>query len=135
MACHVCGGEAVGRCFSCGRLFCEKHGSKNCVTCENGIAEGNPSPDRVTAKRSRVAHAAAWWRPVPADDYSPPACYVCKSLTRAVCSSCGRNYCAEHAGRKSTCLNCNDPSNVSIYVVGGFLLAMMFFVLVAAWLG
>lgn len=128
MACHVCGGEAVGRCFTCGRLFCDRHGSTDCVVCETAIVEGDPSPDRVTAHRPTRSSGIAWWRPQPADDYSPPACHVCGGLARAACRTCGRRYCPDHAGRASNCRPCSDAANVSLLVVAGIVavLAVVF---------
>lgn len=122
MSCHLCSNEAIDRCFTCGRLVCADHGAKNCAACQGSFQPGDPSFERVSVAPPRTGQDAAWWRPQKAEEYVPPACYVCRGLTRAVCAHCGRYYCAEHAGRNFSCKECNTASNVSLYVVGAFLL-------------
>jgi hypothetical protein len=52
-------------------------------------------------------------------------------LARAVCVGCGRHYCAEHAGRNSSCRECGTAADVSLYVIGGFLLLFASLALIA----
>lgn len=121
MGCFLCGDEAVDRCFTCGQLFCPRHGQKNCVRCQSGIAEGDPRGDRVTANPPQAPSPPGWWRPQPAEDYTPTACWICKGLTRAICVECRRPYCAEHAGKKFRCQECQPSSDIPTLVVGLFL--------------
>lgn len=134
MSCHLCDKEAIDRCFTCGRLFCAEHGTKNCTACQGAYQEGDPSGERISVIPTRSGKDNPWWRPQQADEFAPPACYECQSLTRAVCVACGRNYCKEHAGRNSTCRECSTASDMSLYVVGGFLLVFAAVTLVSAYL-
>lgn len=124
MGCFICGDEAVDRCYTCGNLFCARHGSKNCVRCQSGIAEGDPRGDRISAVPPPPA-TPAWWRPQQAEDYTPTACWVCRGLTRAICVECRRPYCAEHAGTNFRCKECQPSSDTATAVVGIFLLVVL----------
>src|SRR5438105_4680812 len=107
MSCHICGKEAVDRCYTCGNLFCIEHGYINCTRCETGIAPGDTRPDRISASRLREEPGRhAWWRPQRAEDYDPPSCYRCEGLSRTVCRNCERHYCPEHAGPSGLCQKC-----------------------------
>ena len=106
MTCHICNHEAVGRCYTCGLLFCEAHGSVNCVRCETGIAPGDSRDDRVSRVRLAETARPGWWRPQEAEDYQPTACYECQGLAPYVCLDCGDRYCAEHAGKNGLCAAC-----------------------------
>ncbi len=134
MKCSLCEREAVDRCFACGQLFCEDHGKKNCVLCQNSIVEGDPSPRRVSASRQQSTDAAAWWRPQQAEEYAPPACHICRGLTRAKCTECGRYYCADHAGRNFQCRACVKAFDPSFIIVGGFLFFFLILVLLGSFL-
>jgi hypothetical protein len=117
MKCHLCDEEAVDRCYQCGQLFCDKHGKVNCASCDNGIAEGDPRRDRVSARpMPQKGRGLAWWRPISADDYVPPACYQCGGLTRARCVGCGRQFCAKHAGRGGNCADCQTASTTGTLI-------------------
>lgn len=124
-ACHVCGQEAVERCFNCGKLFCPEHGRENCYVCENGIAPGDRRADRISSKRLRdEGDGVAWWRPQQAEDFEPPACVVCGGLTRTNCKNCADYYCREHAGPHGLCGGCGQSSRLGlIFLLGclGFL--------------
>ncbi len=124
MTCHICGKEAVGRCYTCGNLFCEAHGQTDCARCETGFAAGDPRPDRVTTQRLARGGRSGWWRPQLAEDYQPPACYECKGLARRRCRHCGQLYCPEHAGPNGLCAGCHHSSLVGLYALAGVLLAM-----------
>jgi len=131
--CHACPEEAVGRCYTCGELFCARHGDVHCYRCTAAIAEGDPRPDRVSAQRLGNGSRPAWWRPQQAEDYEPPACYECKGLARQVCGHCGSVYCAQHAGSGGLCAACSRSSYfglvalVSIVaVIGGLMLVGWF---------
>jgi hypothetical protein len=128
MHCHVCQEEAVGRCYTCGELFCARHGDTNCFRCTTAIAQGDPRPDRVSAEPLGSGRRVAWWRPQQAEDYEPPACYECKGLSRLVCRNCGSIYCPDHAGPNGLCAACNRSSYfgmfalLAIVLVGGGLI-------------
>lgn len=126
MSCHVCGQEAVERCFTCGQLFCPAHGTVNCVRCDGAIAVGDPRQDRITQGRMKPAESVSpWWRPQKAEDYRPPACYVCQGLTRSRCQQCERLYCPEHAGRNGWCNACSNDSRSLLLILGGVLLLFL----------
>jgi hypothetical protein len=129
MSCHFCQAEAVTRCYNCGELVCEAH-SKNevCPHCTGGFVAGDPRPDRVSVKPLPKEENHGWWRPQQAEEYVPPACYECKSLTRAVCRNCQSHYCAEHAGPTGLCAACGRSANLGLYVLAGiFVLFMLTF--------
>lgn len=132
MTCHLCGQPAVGRCYTCGRLFCEKHGKTDCSACAHGIQPGDPRQDRITTTRGGYSPPSAdpWWRPKEADEYHPPACYYCQGLTRSTCRNCGRFYCADHAGRDGLCRECYRTSTVVLLV---FLLVLATVVGLVIW--
>ena len=138
MKCHLCDQEAVERCYQCGNLFCEKHGTINCVSCDSGIAEGDPRRDRISAKPMKAAgRGLAWWRPISADEYVPPACHQCGGLTRNQCTTCGRQYCANHAGAQGRCSECQTSSNAGMLIglgVIGLLVVIFLFSMVWNWL-
>ncbi len=106
MHCYLCQREAVDRCYNCGELFCEEHGSVNCVRCETGIMAGDSRADRISSVPRAQTTRTGWWRPQPAEDYEPPACYECEGLARYVCTNCGNRYCPEHAGKNRLCGQC-----------------------------
>jgi hypothetical protein len=139
MKCHFCDQEAVERCYQCGLLFCDKHGNANCVACDGGIAEGDPRRDRVSVKpMSPETRGLAWWRPISADEYVPPACYQCGGLTRSKCTSCGRQFCANHGSASAgRCSECQRSSNAGMLIGLGVIVLFVFmflFSLVWAWL-
>lgn len=130
--CHFCQQEAVGRCYTCGQLFCAEHGSRNCTFCETAIAPGDRRADRISAvPLEKKGHRGAWWRPLPAEDFEPPACYECKGLARRTCRHCGRLYCGEHAGQQGLCAACERSSWVGLYILAGLALL----ILILVWLG
>lgn len=130
--CHLCQQEAVGRCYTCGQLFCAQHGSRNCLTCETAIAPGDRRADRISAAPlERQGRRGAWWRPLPAEDFEPPACYQCHGLARHTCRHCRQLYCPEHAGQHGLCAGCDRSSWVGLYVLAGLVL----FVVLVIWLG
>src|ERR1700677_1220538 len=105
MSCHICGDEAIDRCYTCGQLFCADHGKVDCVRCASAIAAGDTRADRVSASRLRddAARGKAWWRTREAEDFEPPSCHVCHGLARRVCTNCRQHYCGEHAGAADLC--------------------------------
>lgn len=125
MNCHFCNREAVDRCFSCGELFCEEHGRVDCRRCETAIAPGDCRQDRVSARPLSPSARPGWWRPQPAEDFDPPACYECKGLARVVCRNCGSYYCWEHAGKNGLCAECARSSRI------GTLILLIIFGLIA----
>lgn len=124
MSCHVCGQEAISRCFSCGRLFCEKHGQETCVRCQTGITASDLRADRVSAQRLSPSGERAWWRPQEADEYVPPACHLCQGLARRTCVYCQKLYCADHAGRDGGCSECNRSAWMANLVIAIIVLAV-----------
>jgi Family of unknown function (DUF5684) len=122
-SCHICGQEAVDRCYNCGQLFCAEHGKVNCNRCETGIAAGDNRPDRVSTTRLREGPAGrhAWWRPQQAEDQELPACHMCQGLARRVCQNCRLYYCAEHAGPSHLCQECGRSSLIGIWLLLGAL--------------
>ncbi len=115
--CYVCEAEAVGRCFTCGRLFCAEHGRENCQTCDGAVMAGDPRPDHVSAVPLRPRDAGhAWWRPQPAEEFVPPACYACGGLSRRVCQHCHSRYCPEHAGPGRLCADCGRSARLGLIV-------------------
>ncbi len=138
MLCHLCQQEAVGRCYTCGQLFCAAHGSRNCTTCDTAIAPGDRRPDRISAAptpplqegvKGTASRGGAWWRPLPAEDFEPPACYQCKGLARRTCRNCGQLYCGEHAGQDGLCAACDRSSWVGLYLLAGLVLLIITVVL------
>jgi hypothetical protein len=126
MNCHLCGQPAIDRCYTCGQLFCEAHGSRNCTACDHGVREGDPRPDRISTSPFSVQPAArTWWRPQEAEDYVPPACYVCKGLTRSTCRNCGRMFCAQHAGSAELCRECHVSGTVTFLAFGFVVLLVV----------
>ncbi len=128
MSCYLCGDEAVSRCFNCGELICASHGKDNCLRCETGIAAGDPRPDRITEHPGGRMQKQGWWRPREAEAYQPPACYACKGLCRSRCQRCGQPYCAEHAGRKGLCQECDRTDWLGPVVLAtlAVLIALLF---------
>ena len=126
MACHFCGQEAIDRCYTCGNLFCAKHGQVNCIHCETGIAAGDKRADRISAVRLRREPDGqrAWWRPQPAEDREIPSCHICQGLARRVCSNCELHYCAEHAGPAFLCRDCGRSSLLGVWCFLGGLAIM-----------
>lgn len=131
MKCHLCGDPAVDRCYTCGQLFCDRHGRTDCSACTNGIAAGDPRPDRITAEPGLAPRSThAWWRPREAEEYQPPACYVCKGLTRSTCHTCGRQFCKEHAGNERLCRSCYRSSSIFL---SAFAVLMLLVVGMVVW--
>ena len=125
MNCHICGTEAMGRCYSCGSLFCEAHGDDiNCQQCATGIIEGDFRADRITTSPRAATARPGWWRPQPAEDFEPPACYICKALARRICRNCRELYCNEHAGAAELCETCARSSLLGLFILGGVLLIL-----------
>ena len=117
MKCHLCDHEAVDRCYQCGQLFCQEHGTVNCSACTTGIAEGNPRQDRIsTIRMTAGGHGNAWWRPVAAEEYVPPSCHQCGGLARTQCVGCGRRYCAAHLGKAGRCAECQRSSTAGMVI-------------------
>ena len=132
MSCQDCGAEAVGRCYNCGALFCERHGNTNCIRCDGSFMAGDPRPDLVTATPRQVAQQPGWWRPQPAEAYTPPACYQCQGIARRVCTNCQQRFCPEHAGRNGLCAECHQSSYLGIVILGAIGLAFAI-VLLLGW--
>src|SRR5262245_52805078 len=131
MLCHICQREAIERCFTCGELFCEQHGSVNCARCETGVMAGDNRPDRITTKRLPETTANPWWRPREAPDFDPPACNTCQGLARYTCNQCGGKYCSEHAGRKGECGRClKDRKNSNRFLLCVFAVVTLVLVVV-----
>lgn len=128
MNCHICGQEAVERCFTCGELFCEQHGKVNCNHCETGYMPGDRRGDRISHVLLPTSARPGWWRPQEAEDYEPPACYECKGLARLRCRNCGNLHCPEHAGKGGLCQNCTRSARAGAYILAAvivFILAMV----------
>jgi hypothetical protein len=120
--CYICQAEAVSRCYTCGQLICAEHGRDNCHRCDTGVVSGDPRPASISAQALRRRDAKhGWWRPQEAEEYEPPACYVCKGLARAVCRNCLSHYCREHAGCPGMCNACTRSARLGLIV---FILAM-----------
>lgn len=130
MSCHVCGQEAVGRCYSCGALYCDQHGDGTCARCDTSIVAGDPREDRISPSPRPAMQRPGWWRPQPAEAYAPPACYQCQGIARRVCPNCLERFCAEHAGKNGMCAQCTESSFLGIVILAGvalFLGALMLF--------
>jgi hypothetical protein len=117
MYCHICQDEAVGRCYTCGGLFCAAHGQVNCTRCETAVAAGDPRPDRFSVVPMASTYRPGWWRPQVAEAFDPPACYQCKGLARRICRHCSCHYCPEHAGRGNMCAACARSSWLGIVIL------------------
>jgi hypothetical protein len=118
MSCQICGREAIGRCYSCGALFCAEHGDTNCCRCDTSVMAGDPSPERITATSRQPTQHPGWWRPQAAEEYHPPACYQCQGIARQVCPNCQQRFCAEHAGKNGMCAQCHQSSFLGVVVLG-----------------
>jgi hypothetical protein len=117
MACHICGHEAVGRCYNCGELFCAEHGAENCARCTSAFQAGDPRAELVSRLPLHDMAHGAWWRPQPAEGYSPPACYCCKGIARQSCLNCGERYCPDHAGVAGVCAQCGKSSRLGMIIL------------------
>lgn len=117
MNCHICGDEAVGRCFACGNLFCHRHGTEDCERCETAIAPGDRRGDRISQRPLPPRARFGWWRPIPAEDFEPPGCYLCQGLTRQTCRNCQQRFCPEHAGYPGMCQPCSRSARLGLYVL------------------
>lgn len=124
MSCHVCGQEAVGRCHNCGGLYCAAHGDDVCVRCDSSFMAGDPRRDRISAGPRQPQQRAGWWRPQPAEGYTPPACYFCQGIAQRVCFHCKQRYCPEHAGKNGMCAECSRSSFLGIAVMIGVALIL-----------
>src|SRR5262245_48014346 len=127
MYCHICGAEAVDRCYSCGELFCPehgktRHGKTDCVRCSTGIRAGDRRADRISAAPLMKNARPGWWRPQEAEDYTPPECYACGGLARSRCYNCHDLFCPEHAGASDLCLGCEKSARSGMFVLGGIVL-------------
>ena len=118
MICQLCDQEAVARCYACGDLVCQDHQVRdNCQRCETAIAAGDRRADRIAAVPLSKNLKLGWWRPIPAEDYDPPACYACGGLTRRTCRHCQSHYCTDHAGASELCRVCYRSSWLGIWVL------------------
>jgi len=125
MQCHICGEEAIERCYTCGKLFCVKHGHVNCTRCETAIAPGDKRADRISVTRLREQDGrSAWWRPQQAEDVELPSCQTCHGLARTRCKNCEEYYCAEHAGPSGLCRECGRSSLIGLVCFVGALALM-----------
>ena len=121
MPCHICSHEAIDRCYTCGQLFCERHGKINCVRCATGFMPGDRRSDRLSAVLLIRSNRPGWWLPQPADDFEPPTCHVCHTLARLRCRNCGEIVCSAHVSRAGLCRTCIRSARV-----GGMMLVMLF---------
>ena len=121
MKCHLCSQEPVGRCYTCGELFCVHHGTVDCQRCETAFAPGDRRADRISLRPLPPKVRYGWWRPIPAEDFDPPGCYICTGLTRTVCRNCNQLFCKEHSGYEGLCETCTRSANLGLYVFLGAL--------------
>lgn len=134
MRCGFCDQEATGRCYNCGELFCDAHGRTNCTRCDTAIAPGDRRADRVSAAPLvDRGPRPGWWRPLPAEEYEPPACYSCKGLARTICRNCRRRYCPEHAGPPQLCADCGRSSALGLYFFVFAVVVMALLLLFGNW--
>src|SRR5262245_50043698 len=117
MACHICGEEAIDRCDNCGKLFCAAHGRADCIRCQTGIMPGDRRADRFSAVLLAATARPRWWRPQPAEEFEPPACYECKGLARRRCKNCGSLMCALHAAKNGLCLECEKSARIGVFTL------------------
>ncbi len=110
--------------------MCAEHGRDNCQRCDTAVVAGDPRPVSISAEplgRKDAPHA--WWRPQPAEEYEPPACYACGGLARAICRNCRSHYCRDHSGRSAMCLECSRSARLGLVVfliAIGLLIALFF---------
>ncbi|MSQ94935.1 MAG: hypothetical protein EXR98_10330 [Gemmataceae bacterium] len=119
MPCHICQVEAITRCHTCGELICAEHGGKDdlCTRCSGGFVAGDPRTRISDELLGTQQHHGGWWRPQEAETYTPPSCYECQGLTRAVCRNCQCNYCRDHAGPNGLCKDCGRSANLGLYII------------------
>lgn len=137
MSCFICKSEAVTRCHTCGELICEAHGGKDdlCPHCAGGIMAGDPRATNISVEPIKADQHKGWWRPKEAETYTPPACYECKGLARAVCRNCHEHYCRDHAGPSGLCKACGQSANLGLYVIAGVGVIVLIFWLCHWWFG
>jgi hypothetical protein len=115
--CYICHAEAVSRCYTCGQLICAKHGGENCTRCDTAVVAGDPPGRHVSTERLRLSEEKhGWWRPQPAEEFQPPACYACGGLARRVCRNCNCRYCRDHAGPSNLCAACGRSARMGLWV-------------------
>ena len=115
--CYLCQAEAASRCFTCGQLICAEHGDENCQPCDTAVVAGDPRQSNVSARRLGAGEThRGWWQPQVAEPFEPPACYVCKGLSRRVCRNCHSHYCGEHAGPSDLCAGCAQSARLGLWV-------------------
>jgi hypothetical protein len=128
--CYICQAEAVSRCYTCGRLICEKHGGESCDRCNTSVVAGDPRPLNISAEPVGGPGARpGWWRPLPAEEFDPPACYACGGLSRQVCFNCQSRFCGEHAGPGGLCADCGRSSRLGLllfFIALGMMIALVF---------
>ena len=131
MNCHRCDAEAVTRCHNCGVLLCPEHGGEddNCNRCTTAIAAGDPGGNRISETPFGIRKKPGWWRPQPAEEFQPPACYVCHGLTRAICHNCRSPYCYDHKGPGGLCRECGRSAWLGTYIFIGVFACMLVFCL------
>lgn len=128
--CYLCDREAVSRCYCCGRLICDQHGNENCVPCDSAVVAGDPRGVQADPSSPRFPTARpGWWRPQPAEEYEPPACYECDAIARRTCRNCQDRYCPEHAGPPGMCKACGRSSQLGLFFFV-FALVMMALIVV-----
>jgi hypothetical protein len=74
--------------------------------------------------RPAATQRPGWWRPQPAEDYAPPACYKCQGIARRVCPNCQQRFCPDHAGKGGMCAQCTASSLLGVAILGGVALIL-----------
>ena len=123
MKCHLCDEKGVSRCYTCGQLFCAKHGTKNCATCDGGFQEVEQRVQKGSRRERR--RGDAWWRPQEAEAFVPDSCYVCKRLARSTCQTCQQFFCPEHAGAEHLCKQCHQSGQIAFAAFGVLVLIVV----------
>jgi hypothetical protein len=150
MLCDICQRPAAGKCSGCGAFCCADHGGQRCFRCAGAfmavksdvveVKERTDTAIYTSDKDSRYAgkgYLQCFTKPgmqtIYIDDPGPPACHLCESLAKAICSNCQQLFCAQHRGTKNLCQSCARSSRLGLWILFGMLLAVALLIFLNRW--